>query len=383
MVAGQLRGPPVIAHWDGTAWSRVTVPTGVRSLSAVAASGPDDVWAAGIAKAATFTAVILHYNGTAWRKSATLPGFAPVKGMASISRTQAWMVGADGEASAAAEWNGSAWHIVPTPALSTHDTLYAVSGTAKGGVWAVGSYTDFSLGGGGAQPMALHWDGTAWTAVPAIGTATSPATGTGGETGTFLGVATPTASRVVAVGIGATQAGSLVAHLCAFAVSDTGFAPPVANLSDAGAAAYWVFPSSNKASHDLADGTGFNLFDSGTKAPGSAYAFAFPASGTYTVTDQSNGASEKVRVPMEILDNSNGGVSMHWASQAPPPGARFEIQKMAPGSTKFAHLWITTKTARAFHKLLPAGTYKFRSRMRNPATGVTTGWSPTLIVTVS
>jgi len=174
-----------------------------------------------------------------------------------------------------------------------------------------------------------------------------------------------------------------VADLCPFTVRDTGFAPSVANLSGAGAAAYWVFPSSDKASHDLADGTGFNLFDSGTKAPGSTYAFAFPASGTYTVTDKPGGASEKVRVPMEILDNSNGGVVLRWASQAPPPGARFEIQKMAPGSTRFVHLWITTKAARAFHKVLPAGTYKFRSRMRNPATGVTTGWSPTLTVTVS
>jgi hypothetical protein len=377
LVAGQLRGPPVIAHWDGTAWSRVTVPTGVRSLTAVAASGPDDVWAVGIAKGANFPAVILHYNGRAWQKSAAPPGF-PVRAITSISRTQAWVVGGDGKTSAA-EWNGSAWHVVPTPALSTEDALYAVSGTAKGGVWAVGSYEDFSRGGGNPQPMALHWDGTAWTAVPAIGTAP----GADGFTGTFLGVATPTASRVVAVGFGNSQSNSLVADLCPFAVRDTGFAPPVANLSDAGAAAYWVFPSSDKASHDLADGTGFNLFDSGTKAPGSTYAFAFPASGTYTVTDKSDGVSEKVRVPMEILDNFNGGVSLRWASQAPPPGARFEIQKMAPGTTKFAHLWITTKTARAFHKVLPAGIYKFRSRMRNPATGVTTGWSPTLTVTVS
>jgi hypothetical protein len=157
----------------------------------------------------------------------------------------------------------------------------------------------------------------------------------------------------------------------------------VANLSGAGAAAYWVFPSSDKASHDLADGTGFNLFDSGTKAPDSTYAFAFPASGTYTVTDKSDGASEKVRVPMELVSNDSGRIRLHWASQAPPAGARFEIQKMAPGSTRFAHLWITTKTVRSFHKTLPAGTYKFRSRMRNPATGVTTGWSPILTVTVS
>jgi len=55
---------------------------------------------------------------------------------------------------------------------------------------------------------------------------------------------------------------------------------------------------------------------------------------------------------------------------------------MAPGTTRFAHLWITTKTARSSVRALPAGTYKFRSRMRNPATGVTTGWSPALTVTV-
>lgn len=383
MVAGQLRGKPIIAHWDGTAWSLITVPTGVRSLSAVAASGPGDVWAAGIAKAATFTAVILHYNGKTWTKSATLPGIAPVNGLASISRSQAWLVGAAGEASAAAEWNGSGWHVVPTPALSTQDALSAVSGTAKGGVWAVGSYEDFSRGIGDAQPMALHWDGTAWTAVPATGTATGFANGTDGFTGTFLGVATPTASRVVAVGSGASQGGSLVADLCPFAVRDTGLSPPVANLSGPGAAAYWVFPSSDKASHDLADGTGFGLFDSGAKAPGSTYAFAFPASGTYTVTDKSGGASQKVRVPMELVYNTGSRFRLHWASQPPPAGARFEIQKMAPGSTRFAHFWITAKTTKYTHRDLPAGTYKFRSRMRNPATGVTTGWSPTLTVTLT
>jgi hypothetical protein len=383
LVSHKLRGGPLIAHWDGAAWSLVTPPAGVGGLRAVAASGPGDVWAVGWAKGPSAKGVILHYNGRAWTKSATLPGIGPLNGITSISRADAWAVGAAGEASAAAEWNGSAWRVVPTPALSTQDTLYAVSGTAKGGVWAVGSYTDFSRGIGYSAPMALHWNGTAWTAVPATGTAASGASGTDGYTGTFLGVATPTASSVVAVGSGETQGQSLVAHLCAFTVRDTGFAPSVANLSGAGAAAYWVFPFSDKASHDLADGTGFNLFDSGTKAPGSEYAFAFPASGTYTVTDKPGGASEKVRVPMELVYNVSGRVALRWASQAPPPGARFEIQKMAPGSTKFAHLWITTKTVRSFHKALPAGTYKFRSRVRNPATGVTTGWSPTLTVTVS
>jgi hypothetical protein len=375
LAGSQLNGGAVLAHWDGTAWSLVTPPAGVRGLRAVAASGPDDVWAVGWTAAAS---VILHFNGKAWRKSATLPTVG-LSAVTSISRTEAWAVGSTGAgaASDAVEWNGSAWHVVPTPALSTQNTLYAVSGTARGGVWAIGSYVN------GTQPMALHWDGTAWAFVPAIGAAASPASGDGGDTGTFLGVVTPTASRVVVAGFGYGAGTTLVAHLCAFQVRDTGFAPAVADLSDAGAAAYWVFPASDSASHDLTDGTGFGLFDSGTKAPGSTYAFAFPASGTYTVTDRSDGATEKVRVPIELVaDYGQRQVELSWASQAPPAGARFQVQMMAPGSTTFANLWITTKTAHVIYRTLVPGTYKFRSRMRNNTTGATTGWSPILTVTV-
>jgi len=44
----------------------------------------------------------------------------------------------------------------------------AVSALATNDVWAVGSEVDFGIGVGESQPMAMHWDGTAWTALPAF-----------------------------------------------------------------------------------------------------------------------------------------------------------------------------------------------------------------------
>lgn len=366
-----------IAHWDGTAWSLVSHP-GVAGLNAVAADGPDGVWAVGTGAGPSFPAVIEHYDGSTWTKSATLSGVS-LSGVTSIGPARAWAVGGtSGGATATVEWNGSAWKVVPSPNPSTAGGLDAVSGVAGGGVWAVGTEVDFSTGIGESQPMAMHWDGTAWTAAPAIGTAPD----TFGSTGTFLGVVAVTASRVVVVGFGSSQADSLVAHLCAFAVRDTGFDPSSAKVSGPGAAAYWVLPASDTSDHELADGSGFGLFNSGSKAPGSAYAFTFPASGTFLVTDRSDGAHEKVSVPILAIRGAHGRPGLWWASAAPPAGARFEIQDIPPGGTKFVHFKTTTKLAQGLSRQLPAGTYKFRSRLRNPTSGATTGWSPTLTVTV-
>ena len=60
---------PFVAHWDGTAWSRVRVPhpTTDARLASISASSPNDVWAVGGAAATvkrprgTF---VLHYDGT-------------------------------------------------------------------------------------------------------------------------------------------------------------------------------------------------------------------------------------------------------------------------------------------------------------------------------
>jgi hypothetical protein len=42
----------------------------------------------------------------------------------------------------------------------------------------------------------------------------------------------------------------------------------------------------------------------------------------------------------------------------------------------------TTAIKLVFNHQLPAGTYKFRTRLRNRASGAATGWSPILTVTL-
>ena len=368
-----------IAHWNGSTWSLVTHPA-VPDLTSLAASGPGDVWAVGHGASPSFPAVIEHYNGSAWTTSATLPGIG-LDGIASVSAAQAWAVGSTpGGATATAEWNGLAWNLVPSPNPGSVNGLGGVSAApgGEGGVWATGTEIDHGgTGVGEPQPMAMHWDGTAWTVEPAIGTAPPEFIGPGG---TFYGVVALGGTDVVAVGT--VNRHTLVADLCPFTVRDTGFAPRAASVSGPGAAAYWVFPASDTTSHELADGTGFGLFDSGAEAPGSSYAFTFPASGTYTVTDKADGARERVAVAIvAIADYADGsGPALDWAEEAPPAGARFEVQDIPPGGTKFVYFTSTTRTGVQLSKKLPAGTYKFRSRMRNPATGVTTGWSPTATV---
>lgn len=355
------------AHWDGTAWSLVS-PPGAVALSAASASGPDDVWAIGVGPGPSFPAMIEHYDGSAWTTSATLPGIR-LSGVTSISPSQAWAVGTGPNGPATVEWNGSSWNIVPSPNPHNDASLRAVSGVAGGGVWAVGSYTDFSSGVGYGQPMAMHWDGTAWAAVPA-----------GGFTGSLFGVVAVTPSRIVVVSSG--QAKSLVAQLCAFRVQDGGFTPSSAKVSGPGAAAYWVFPASDTSGHELVDGSGFGLFDSGLKAPGASYAFAFPASGTWLVTDRSNGARENVAVPILTVPGRSGLPALWFAAAPPPTGARFAIQDIPPGGTKFVRFASTTKLTWKLSQTLPAGTYKFRSRLRNATSGAATGWSPTLTLTL-
>jgi hypothetical protein len=368
----------IIEHWDGTSWSLVSHPA-VRSLTAVAASGPGDVWATGTGVGSSFPAVIEHYDGSAWTKSATLQGIA-LSGVTSISPSRAWAVGASQTTTsqtATVEWNGSAWNVVPSPNPSTDDALTAVSGVAGGGVWAVGRETDYGTGVGEGQPMAMHWDGTAWTAVPATGVAPDIF----GGTGMFFGVTALPGSHVVAVGFGSDQADSLVADLCPFRVRDSGFSPSPARVSGPGAGAYWVIPASDSTDHRLVDGSGFGLFDSGPKAPGSSYAFAFAASGTYAVRDPSDGATEKVGVPILAEQVPGGRPELEWGSVR-PAGARFDVQDIAPGQTTFAPFISTTATSHVLGPRLLAGTYKFRSRLRNRVTGAATGWSPTLTITV-
>lgn len=192
-------------HWDGSAWTRASTPnprgTDTASLTAVDATGSADVWAAGFyrnPKTATVEPLALQWNGSAWKS--VMP-VAPANGGAfyglSVVRPgDVWAVGQDQAGQGFAEhWDGSTWRLspLPTPAGASGFTLTGVSGVSSSDVWAVGMSTP--NGGTNQDPVAMHWDGTAWTLA-------SPKDPSGHDLSQLTAVTAIGSRHVVAVGSG-------------------------------------------------------------------------------------------------------------------------------------------------------------------------------------
>jgi len=186
-------------HWDGSAWTQVPIPASAVFLNAVAAVSGRDVWAAGEAGPDAYLA---HYDGTSWTRQplpaltpAPGPGeqqFAAVNALAAVSADDVWAAGlvvnradtagaappagplaAGGRTVAAAasaggaevaglllHWDGTAWSQVPAPVGSL--AIDSVSASGPADVWATAyDTTDHS------RTITLHWDGHSWATVPA------------------------------------------------------------------------------------------------------------------------------------------------------------------------------------------------------------------------
>jgi hypothetical protein len=164
---------PYMAHWNGATWTKVDAPAPgnyQNSANAVAGTSPADVWAVGSwrdsGKGQVYHPLMLHWNGTAWSQVAIPDPVGGVGGMLSgvtaISPTDAWAVGLkDYKTPVSFHWNGTTWSEVPIPPLggTTNNFTYSVSGSATGGVYAVG-YTSASANN--PEVLIERWTGTAW-----------------------------------------------------------------------------------------------------------------------------------------------------------------------------------------------------------------------------
>jgi hypothetical protein len=118
-----------------------------------------------------------------------------------VGRQPAAVPGADapvpGPAAAAGTTRPGTWSVDPSPNLSTHDNnLAAVSAASSRDVWAVGNY--YTQDNPNVfRNLALHWDGTRWTAIapPNVGT----------QENTLFGVSTLPGGQAWAVGYYADQ----------------------------------------------------------------------------------------------------------------------------------------------------------------------------------
>ena len=202
-----------LAHWNGTAWSSVTLPLPAHAnsnttLNAISAHGLGDVWIVGTfldsatGRNETFSE---HFNGTAWKVVRMPPvnnpdrnAFFRFNAINANSPSDVWAVGDRGiidvpnsQKTLIEHFNGTAWSIVPSPSPGSIDVLSGVTtSNASNNVWAVGA--DVPAGKSAGQTLTLNWNGTAWNVVA------SPDTGSTDEVGA---VATkPGAAIVWAVG---------------------------------------------------------------------------------------------------------------------------------------------------------------------------------------
>lgn len=167
-------------HYDRTGWhiQNAPVPDGVLAAGFTGlapAGGPDDVWAVGTTEPGdflTFLGLIEHWDGTAWRQvepPAIDSDYWTLSDVVATGPGDVWAAGTIGTPEGRVRplllhYDGQSWTRVAAPALDgRYGGLTALAAVGPGDVWAIGSTST----GDAAQdhPLAVHYDGRAWTPV--------------------------------------------------------------------------------------------------------------------------------------------------------------------------------------------------------------------------
>ena len=205
---GSARPGPLVIHWDGTKWSKLAGPPfGQGSYMAVAGiPGTSQVWIYGNDDA-SYGVAAARGDASGWQKSVL-----PVKGsgwsltsrsLVADSTSSAWIAmtvndNAGRNRPLALHWDGSAWSPVKIPNPGGNASLTGIAASKTSDVWAVGSY----LTSGHpvtSRSFVLHWDGSAWQ--PVSGPSQARVVSPGKPIGLAGVAATPEVGPVWAVGL--------------------------------------------------------------------------------------------------------------------------------------------------------------------------------------
>jgi hypothetical protein len=174
--------------------------TGGTTLAAVAAVSPGNLWAVGSRVGPGFSdphhPLIEHNTGSGWR-SVSAPAVGPAGGdltaIAAVSARDIWAVGWAGDNPLALHYDGTRWRAVPTapnpPGEQPGGRLRAVAVVSAKDVWAVGDRPTTD----GPGVLIQHWDGHHWKFVPAPSQQPT-------DFNTLLGLAVVSARDIWAVG---------------------------------------------------------------------------------------------------------------------------------------------------------------------------------------
>jgi hypothetical protein len=138
VVGGGVRngvGLASLHHWDGSSWWSHAHQWQDCGLTDIEALTSTDIWAVGGCwdldgkPHSGLGSLVLHYSGGTWSQI-IVPNAGILHGIEMLSPSEGWAV-ADVRA---LHWNGTAWTALDTP----HSGLHAVAGVAPDDVWAAG-----------------------------------------------------------------------------------------------------------------------------------------------------------------------------------------------------------------------------------------------------
>jgi len=146
-IGQDLTGTAMIAHYDGSAWTRESAGS-MDLLTAVEAITPTDVWIATEGVGVGVKSRPRHFDGAQWSVVASAP-LAEYTDVWAASSTAVYFATRD---AGVQWWNGSTWQQLGT----TPQPLVAIDGSSANDIWAVQ-----------ADGTLLRWNGTMWQAINA------------------------------------------------------------------------------------------------------------------------------------------------------------------------------------------------------------------------
>ncbi len=187
---GSSSAVPIAIHWDGAAWSLVSLPdtAGLGTspvLMDVDVAGADQVWAVGYVTSGYPTnnlPLVLRRTGSTWdyvhtvtlRPQTEYP-YSPRGGFAysveALAPNDVWAVGVaagfgDAQATSvgmALHWDGSTWTDIDVPRVGNRShRLEDAAAISSNDVWTVGYYRNVA---DTYRAVVYHWDGSAWSRV--------------------------------------------------------------------------------------------------------------------------------------------------------------------------------------------------------------------------
>jgi hypothetical protein len=181
---------PFALRWTGSGWVRVPVQTDGKpnpiEFRAVSAADASHIWAVGLAQRPNYIWTLAEFSAgsgfTMVRTPTPKRGFDRLSGVTAIARNDVWAVGdsiprsfpAKSTHNVAMHWDGSAWTLVPAPTrrfahFDQVDTqLAGVDAVTSTEVWAVGSSEGIRNGGRRStrrRTLTLKWQGQRWSVV--------------------------------------------------------------------------------------------------------------------------------------------------------------------------------------------------------------------------